>query len=235
MKRWISIVLAALMLMLPCAYAQEPVSAAGEWVLTQVETDGERIDSETLGLNIRISLYEDGSALVSTGTDTPSTWTQDGDTIAIDAMSAPFTLEGETMWVENNGLKMILTPYVDPATLRTDTLLEEFNGTWVCSQVDFGGMMMSLSSLGAEWTLEILDGHVIFTNVILNEEHIYEIEGQFAEGVLSITYTDAMDGIVTTMPLRLNVGGQMVYAEDGTTTITYFTKVEPVEAVVEQN
>ena len=153
--------------------------------------------------------------------------------MTLDSMAAPLTLEGDTMWVMNNGIKMFFAPYIYQTALRVDALPEEFNGKWVCSRVDSGGMVMTPSALGMEWTLEIRDSHVIFTNVSFGVKNVYEADGEIIEGVLAFSYTDADDGVEITMPLGLNAAGEMIYPEEGGSTVTYFSRtVDGAPAIV---
>ena len=175
MKRTISLLLVCLLLLVALPVSAEADSLAGTWVLSSLEAEGLAVAPAELGLEMTITLQEDGSAemaMPGVSTETGS-WTVDGESLSItDSAGTPqvFTVsENGTLSTDANGAVMIFVregaelPAVEsealPAVLEEVTLAD-FDGEWTATHGMAMGVEVSLEMLGMQMDMSISDGSV---------------------------------------------------------------------------
>ena len=159
----------ALALLLVCLLAltaaltgvAEEASLTGVWTLTQLQSQGVTIDPAIAGLEMAITLNEDGSAIIEmTGVGSEAgTWTTDGETVSVtDASGAamPFTIgEDGTLSIEQDGAALILTRGAADASAAGAAASPagadaSFAGTWTLTQMQTEGITADPTALGME-------------------------------------------------------------------------------------
>lgn len=164
MKRLFAMLLALCLLMGAGAYAFE--SAQGVWHLNAIETDGMRIDPSSVGMGIILSLYTDGSAVLSLSGE--------GDLLAIWSEGAGFvrvgdgtdgdlilSYEGAQLVSEDDGMRLIFgrekheltQEQVSPA--RADAQLADYEGDWQATHMTSSGMYIPMDAIGTQAGLSL--------------------------------------------------------------------------------
>lgn len=171
MKKLFSMLLACLLaLTLPVlAESTEAFSPVGTWYLIGASAQGVTVSPEQLGMEMSITLNEDGTALLTlTGEeDSTGSWTSDGSTVTVDDGADVIELsvnEDGTLSGEAGGAIMIFATEIPEATPAAAPLeavaLEDFNGEWVAFKGVAMGAEVPLESLGLNMTFQIADGSV---------------------------------------------------------------------------
>lgn len=171
MKKILSVILAALLMMVPAL--AETVSVEGAWYLVAVAMEGMEINPADLGIDMSIVLNADGSAeLTSTGVEpAAATWAFDGTTVTItegEELPVAFTLtEDGTLVTEEAGLSMIFSREAVSATVIAPALenvtVEDFNGEWIGNAARTMGMYMPITELGLNVNVAIDNGSITLT------------------------------------------------------------------------
>lgn len=112
MKKTLAIALVILMvasLFVACGEA----SAAGSYTCTSMTTEGMTLDPSALGLEVTLTLNEDGTGAMSFGTESISelTWKQNGNSIdlTVDGETETATLDGDTITLSEDGAELVFT------------------------------------------------------------------------------------------------------------------------------
>lgn len=181
MKRKLTLLLACLMaLTMALTGAAESLSPVGSWTLTGVEANGMTLDPAMLGMEITMTLNEDGTAemgmsgLVEEG----GTWSVEGDVVTVidpDGEEMPMTLtEDGSLRAEQDGMAMIFTPatgdegqsLMGAATevaVLEDVAMEDFNGEWTAAYAVAQGIEVPLDTFGLAMDASIDNGNVTLT------------------------------------------------------------------------
>ena len=116
--------------------------------------------------------------------------------------------------------------YFDPGAPLTDVTLEDFDGTWNAAIINMGGWEVTAEEFSLEMTVELSGGSGTITDssAVLRKPQIYAVNGELADGVLTITEADSDADTPAGMALQLYDSGVMVYF-DGSDTI-YFERAE---------
>ena len=230
MKKLFSMLLACLLaLTLPVlAESTEAFSPVGTWYLIGASAQGVTVSPEQLGMEMSITLNEDGTALLTlTGEeDSTGSWTSDGSTVTVDDGVDVIELsvnEDGTLSGEAGGAIMIFATEIPEATPAAAPLeavaLEDFNGEWVAVKGMMMGVEVSLESLGMNMSLLIEDGAITPTTDGVAEETVQgTLEGN------ALLFTD--DGV--TVGLQLYEDGTMAFTLDlsGSSIDIVFEKTE---------
>ena len=166
MKRKLTLLLACLMaLTMALTGAAESLSPVGSWTLTGVEAEGMTLDPAMLGMEITMTLNEDGTAQMGMSglVEEGGTWSVEGDVVTVidpdgEEMPMTFTEDG-SLRAEQDGMAMIFTlstgdegqsvigAAAEVAVLE-DVALEDFNGEWTATHGLTMGIEVPLETLG---------------------------------------------------------------------------------------
>ena len=180
MKRKLTLLLACLMaLTMALTGAAESLSPVGTWTLTGVEAEGMTLDPAMLGMEITMTLNEDGTAQMGMSglAEEGGTWSVEGDVVTVidpDGEEMPMTLtEDGSLRAEQDGMAMIFTlstgdegqsvigAAAEVAVLE-DVALEDFNGEWTATH----GLAIEvpLETLGLTMDASIDNGNITISD-----------------------------------------------------------------------
>ena len=137
----------------------------GSWYCTQMEIEGTALDPSALGLEILLTLCEDGTVEMTMDDETDcGTWyVQDGAAV-VDGMVLT-TGEDGTLCADDGESKMIFTSaegYTpsapEPAGAELETVYaayEDFVGTWTATVMESEGMRFNAAELGLDMKLTL--------------------------------------------------------------------------------
>ena len=188
----------------------------GVWYLVSVESGGIALNPTDVGMEMIITLNDDGTgAVASTGEeDMPASWVLDGDVLTITADDEPlaFTLTEEGQLVaEAEGSMMVFGreaagPSFIPAAEIAAEDIAAFDGTWTITTVNAYGMILPFAAM-AQTGME--DAAVVIDNGSIQSLGV-EQTGAFVDGKLVVEATE-------TDPL----GKSFSLLEDGTLAMNY--------------
>ena len=238
MKKLISLILAlALCCMLVSAVADEEIT--GAWYAKTIKAGDQEYDAAAMGLNMTITLNEDGTA--SSGEST-GTWTLEGDqiTVTIEGSPATGTVTADTLTLEADGQTLIFTREAPEGITLADAVaaesIEEFYGEYTLAYMDMDGTVVDVALFGGLYPdLKLEEGVIEF--VASSDEDLFAalynvlgLQGEFADGVMNLKST--LEGTEAT--------GTIEKLEDGMIKVTlnsYDTQVifyyAPAEAAEE--
>lgn len=175
------------------ASALEAADVVGTWYLNYVEQSGASVNPATLGMEITLTLKEDGTALLaSLDSEHTTDWRLDGDKVivdeAVDAME--FTLADGNLEIDLDGMVLVFgkevtnegtfaAPPVVPATALSD-----FDGEWLGSLVVTGGISMPPDQAGLSLFASISAGNIKLRFVAATVERETESQGTLEDGAL---------------------------------------------------
>ena len=184
MKRIISTVLVLMFAAAVCAAAFAGDAITGVWYCNLVKAQGAEMDPSTMGMEMFLTVNEDGTASVTQGEDvSEGIWADNGDgtyTFDIDGEFA-VTIDGEGSLVMANdeygmeiifGRERVVTEGYVPSPVVTAGDISEFNGTWNAVSMIYEGIEMPMTTLDAFVTLVINDGTIEYSqgDLGLNDE-----------------------------------------------------------------
>ena len=140
----------------------------GTWTATVMETEGMRLNVADLGIEMTLTLGEDGTAtLVSFGEEDTSVWTYVDGACDLDGTLMVMTADGE-LCMEDEGDRVFFvrgevgetgspaSPAGTGAELETvDASYEDFVGAWTATVMETEGMRLNVADLGFEMTLTL--------------------------------------------------------------------------------
>ncbi len=192
LKKFTALLLAVFMLT-ALATAQS-AEYTGVWYLLSIESEGVTLNPADMGMEMTITLNDDGSGLVSsTGEEeTPATWTLEDDVLTVVAEEDPLSLvlneEGQLV-ASIEGTTMIFDrePPVAGFEAAAEVAAEDiadFDGTWNITMVNAYGMVVPFAAM-AESGLE--DATVLIENGVLTAFEVTSEEaGTLVDGKLMI-------------------------------------------------
>lgn len=227
-KKFTAILLSVLML-LALATAQTS-DYTGVWYLISVESAGITINPADMGMEMVLTLNEDGTGIASaTGEeDSVASWTLEGDVLTVVAEEEPLafmlTAEGQLV-ADADGNKMIFgrEPAAPGFVAAAEVVVEDvaaFDGTWTVTTVNAFGMVLPFAAM-AQMGME--DASVVIENGTITAFGVAQT-GALVDGKLVVEATE-------TDPL----GKSVSLLEDGTLAMNYMEiifyaeKVEVVE------
>lgn len=213
MKKLASLIL-ALLLALGCA-AVSADDVTGTWYATSVSMDGQTVDPSALGMEMTLTLNNDGTACMTVlGQEQPCTWSINGDTLTLsaDGSDLPLSYDGTAIIIDDSGVAMKFERTASETFVRPDEVpardISAFEGTW--EAVKFGAMGMYLdidllSSFGGDpgsfdTTYVIRDG-----SLIMGDE---TLPCTFSDGLL-LTEEPGFNGDMTSVRIRLLEGDML--------------------------
>ena len=216
------IVLRALCLALPTALVlAEGADPAGVWYLTKAYVGETEMDPAMLGMNVTMTLNEDGSAVVATAygdevQEEKSEWALGDGVVTLKSGNdepVVFAIVDDTLTIDNDGIGMVFTrepnePFEAPPALAAESE-DAFAGTWDLVLISMGGVRMSPEMFGMEDTLAVEPGKVVETSAVGENEQKREMTAQFVDGAMQLY--NAEDGAEL---------GLLQLREDGTVSLT---------------
>lgn len=205
MKKVLSIVLTLMLTAAMCAVAFADDAITGEWYCNLVKAQGMETDPSNMGMEMTLTVNEDGTANVAQGGEVAEgTWADNGDgtyTFDIDGEFA-VTIDEEGSLVMANeeygmelvfGRERVVSGGYEASPVVAAGDISEFNGTWNAVSMIYEGTEIPLTTLDAYVTLVIADGTIDYAqgDLGLNDETTtYEdisetLTGELVDGALS--------------------------------------------------
>ncbi|MDO4483354.1 MAG: hypothetical protein Q4C54_02620 [Clostridia bacterium] len=188
MKKLVSVLLAVMMLL--CTVAAVAEGVPGVWYLNTISASGAAMNPGDLGMEMSFDLKEDGTGAATVmGESADCSWAEaDGKvTVTIGDSVQEFTVDGDTLVMEEEGTSLIFTheppaaAFVPAEKVSTDDITA-FNGTWTMCKMGFGGMYIDLATadpaelkdmFGEDMTMVIDNGNVTMMG---NDDGAYELK-----------------------------------------------------------
>lgn len=219
MKKAFAALLILSMLLSAMAVA-EAADVAGDWYMIEMQAEGMTINPADMGMEMILTLAEDGTASMSGMGDEPSTgtWAINGTTVTVTIEGDPldFTLADGKLTASQDDMTMVFSKEASatfaPAA-PVEAAAEDFAGTWNAERIGMEGQYYPVSILGADITAAIegttitLNGFM-FNNTAIQLEHAdgkLSFSGSVEDATLSITASLLEDG---TMALDMDAGDQ---------------------------
>ena len=150
----------------------------GDWYLSAVEAEGISMTPAGMGLDMKVTLYEDGSVLITRTKEAnrKGVWVSRGDKVEVNAEGDRmiFRIQGETLTFldEEKGLLMIFgreqaassqgtqerQAAGSASPVRTDAVAEDFDGEWKPVEAEVMGRLMEAEPLGFTRRITIRQG-----------------------------------------------------------------------------
>lgn len=211
------------------------VDVTGEWYLISVEANGREVPASAMGLEMTLSMREDGTLSLleiedgeEDDADTEAgTWELDGfeGTALIDDDRYELSVFGESLslleiddddtYYLNFGREKPAEVTISP--VKEDPALEDFDGTWEAKSIELFGISTPCEEIGLSCTLTISGGEITCDMITVNEETGEEetlnctLKGDLEDEVLSVLGGEEEDYIDFSLQLH----------EDGTMTDGY--------------
>ena len=233
MKKIVSLLLALMMActLIFAAAAEETVT--GIWYLNEVQMEGLSLNPATLGVEMTITLNEDGTCVSETIQDeeteeTLGTWEM-GDGVVIVAMEgeeepSEFAVEDGQLSADLGGVIGIFGREAPEALVAPEIVPAEnedaFLGIWTLSSIGIGDTIFPAAAMGMETTMTIAAGKV----TLISGDEPDEYTSEFADGALKATNPEGEE-----MALSLTDAGSVAITyelDEETAMILYF---EPVK------
>ena len=208
MKKLVSLIQAVMMACMMLPALTEATDVIGDWYLTEVQMGEDTLPPSALGMEMTITLNEDGTALIVSSygeeaEEEADTWTlADGGITLNNGEDGPqdFLLEDGTLKVDIGGAYLIFSREAPETSALPEVIAAEsedaFLGEWALTTIGAGGSLLPAAVFGAEGKLTVEAGKLI---LVSGED---TIEGETAlteDGKLAIG-----DG---SMALELNDNG----------------------------
>lgn len=219
MKKLTAILIAVMMTaaMLAGAVTAAETDVTGIWYALSMEQDGIEMDAATLasmGMTITLTLNEDGTAsLEMYGQAQEGTWTDS--MIEFQDSPIPFEVVDGQLRIAQEGFSILFGREMPEAL---DTSLApavehpepgDFNGSWSAAVYIFFGMPLPVQMMGTDFSMDIQDGTVLFTETDYDLENNNEVTGTIEE-----TFTAVLEDAGT---LFVDFAGEEVLTKIGVT------------------
>lgn len=205
----------------------------GTWILTSMESNGAAIDPTALGIEMLMTLNEDGTCLMSAlGQEEAGTWvmTENGVDVTDSTSTDSFTLVDGQLVADQDEMKVVFTHEADLAgeyiAVCTNVPMEGFNGTWRLSYLEMVQGYIMQEDMGMDMTIELLDGKgwCEMTVEDTTERYDFVCELEEAPGVGTVMYATFVDAETGE---SLNTGLMLMLYEDNT--LIWYTVEEDTE------
>ncbi|MBQ9263750.1 MAG: lipocalin family protein [Clostridia bacterium] len=231
MKKLISLILALCMacLMLP-ALAEE---VTGDWYLTEILMGEESINPAAFGMNMVLTLHDDGTMTMAGGEngEEKGTWTMENGVVTLVQEDVEDTmvlsLEDGKLTASEDGLGMTFGREAPEAMVVPQPIAAQnedaFLGTWSLSSISLGGMMVPAATFGMAEQFVIEPGKATETNATQETPVVTEYTTSFADGKLILSAGD------DELPVELNDTGCLsitTQLDEETAMVLYLDKAE---------
>lgn len=196
MKKLFAMLLALAMLLGAMAMA-EAVDVTGTWYCTEFVQGDQSFNPADFGLNIVVTLNEDGTAAMDAGEPSEGTWTMEGDIVTIteqNGLETIMTLTDGNLVIEEDEVKMVLSREAaegfTPAEAVEAAAAEDFNGAWEAYKASAFGMYVDMSATGQTASLTIEDGNVNLMGTLFGSLAGQTLSMEFADGALKLNIND---------------------------------------------
>lgn len=208
----------------------------GDWYLSAVVAEGISLTPAGMGLDMKVTLYEDGSVLITRTKEAnrKGVWVLQGDKFEVNAEGDRmiFRIQGETLTFldEEKGLLMIFgreqaalprgthedqaAGWVSP--IRADAVMEDLEGEWVPAEVEVMGRLMEAEPLGFTRRISIRQGQV-WLSAYGDDAETPAAEAAWEEGGLRVISGEGDEA--EEILLRLHEDGRMSYVTEDQVTI----------------
>lgn len=248
--------LLALAMLCACAAAEE-ADVTGTWYLAEGYIDGVSLNPIRMGMEGTMILRADGTVdmdlqwvlldlIAETGIDpfeeeppAEIRWKMDGGKVILineNNETTELTLvDGSLVHPLSEGDSLVFgrekpaANYFDPGAPLADAALEDFDGTWNATVVNFAGMEVTVGEMLLEITVELSGGSGTITDSSygIDEPITYAVTGELVDGVLTVTKVEPETDEASIMTFTLCDSGVMVYSSDSL--LIYFERAEGAE------
>lgn len=207
MKKFAALLMAVMMVLCMTIAAVNAESIT--MYLTSIVMGDMTFSPAQMGMEMTIVFNDDGTCnMTQNGETSPvMTWTSEGGVITIADETTPLslTVEGNEMIAEQDGIKLVFGTEapVAAASVAGDPVAAEsaaaFNGSWVCVELNLGGIVMPVSTISAE-EMQTLFGtteiKIVCDNGVVSLFGQDAMEFNFENGVLTLP-EDVMPATLT--------------------------------------
>ena len=228
MKKLASLLVALAMLcvMLPATAEGIPT---GEWYLISMQMGETAVDPAAFGMNLVLTLNEDGTCTMDSGDGDPAegTWTFDDNGLTITEADSEQTLayeDGQLKLDMSDGCMIFSQEKAAPVELPQVVPAESedaFFGNWVLANVGMGGMVLPAEAAEITMTVNIEAGKAVFST---GEDEV-TVDTTFADGAL--TFVDSTSD--TEIKLETTDDGNISFTQrydEETAMVFYFVKAD---------
>lgn len=213
MKKMLAMLLAAVMLLgcMTLAVA-EALDVTGTWYLNKLVADGMTLNAADLGMNLMLTLNEDGTAVssvVGVEDEGVGSWamTDGALTVTIDEDTLEVAVVDGSLVIEDDGAQMVFTreasvPAFVPAAVVAIEDVAAVDGTWNVSLISVMGLTVSMEEAGTE-TMEMLLGDAE-PQIVLEGGNVSLFGGDMAPATLAdgvLTIGSEEEGMLLTISL----------------------------------
>jgi len=229
MKKIFAMLLVLAMLLGATAVAVA-VDVTGTWYCTEIGEGGNTFNPADFGLNVVVTLNEDGTCTMDAEESTQGTWTIDGDTVTIKEEGAPdtvMTLVDGKLIIDEEEATMVFSREAaggfTPAEAVEAAAVEDFNGRWEAYKASALDMYVDIATLGQTAGLLIEDGVVTLQGTLFGE-------GEDEAQTMNLEFVDGM--------LKADMGDQgtleLYLLEDGTLHMNMVNELMTVELFLQR-
>ena len=224
MKKLLAVALALALLLAACA---EAADVAGTWYLNALVMNGATVSPAAFGVEMSITLKEDGTAIAATTNEAGSgegTWSIDGDevTVVIDDQPLALALRDGELVADLVAQTMIfgrekaVAETFEPAP-PVAAEIEDFDGEWETFQVCISGTYYDTAVLDEAITASVKGGTVTMNGFLFSDT---QFETALQDGTLVFRAEDAESVLFDALTLRM--------LEDGSLSLTLNTGADDV-------
>ena len=200
MKKFTAL-LVSLLLLISVATAQ-PSDYTGTWYLVSMEAEGVTINPADMGMEMIMTLHDDGSAALSfTGEEPPEEafWVLDGDTLTVTADGQPLSLmltDNGQLTADQGDSTLLFgrepaAAGFEPAPEVAADDITAFDGAWTITRVNAFGMVLPFAA-AAE--MGVTDASVIIDNGSITAFGAEDAQtAMFTDGKLMISASSEED------------------------------------------
>ena len=221
MKKLFAVLLALAMLLSVAAFA-EAADVVGTWYLNELVTEGSSLSPATFGMEMSMTLNEDGTASAATvqGEETEEesgTWSIDGTTVTVDlnGSAQAFEFADGALSAEMDGMTMVFGQekvegevYV-PAE-PVEAAQEDFAGSWTATKVGFGDTYFDwaiMADMFGDPLTAVIDGTTLTLNGFMFSGEA--IEMAYDAGALAFSAEDPDAQMVAGVTAQILEDGAM--------------------------
>lgn len=221
MKKFLSVLLALLLMLSGISAFASEADLVGDWMLTQASVEGMTFGAADLGVEMTVTLNADGTATMSMTSDgvtetAEGSWSLNGDvaTITADDEPADFTYEngrlsltedGVTMYLDKDGIipadaepSMDLSGLLGESEVSEGTAVEaavpnadELIGAWTLAGASSSGIELTPEELGMEMSVVLNDDFTAVISVVTADSSEEDTGSSWGLTATGATLTDS--------------------------------------------
>lgn len=240
MKKLLSLFLALAMMLGLTAFAETAIDYTGYWELVETAVAGVSVDPATLGLEMSMELYEDGTcALIAQGETETGAWVATENGVAVtdaDNITMDMVLQEDgSLLTEQEGVTLLFAQ-MEYALPMAGLTVADFNGDWTFIYAETMGQVISAEAAGAEMRIVLQDGmghiDIVDPTGTISADAICEVEEIENLGtVMYFLYLDETGAATGNgIPLLMYDDGELVWLYADESSEIYYCFTPTVEA-----